>query len=436
MSSSVATRMQTGVAFNLVGSVFNQGSTLVVNLAVANLLGRDVFGQYTMVLATIATLASIGQLSMGYTATKHVAEFRSTDCVKASRILGVCAMVSAVAALFAAAGLALAAGTIAGRVLGSPDLAPQLRLASGAVFFSIINGFITGALAGLEGYRALAKAGMASGTIYGLLCTGGAWASGLTGAVIGLAVSAFAQFVILARSLVLEGHRQGISVRCRDLSQERAILFGFAVPASLSAWLFQPALWIATALLARQTNGYNELALFGAANAFRSLVLFVPQAVNNVGMSVLNNQRQSSPDGYRSVFYLNAIMTTVTAIGVAGALFLAGAPLLRLFGPAFTEGRLVLGIMLAAGIVEALSVAAYQIVVSHGRIWASLAFVSVPRDLSLVLLAAVLTPTLGAAGLATAYAIGWFLALVGVLGIVSRLGLETSVPGRVVASAP
>jgi O-antigen/teichoic acid export membrane protein len=320
-------------------------------------------------------------------------------------------------------------------VLGSPDLALQLRLASGAVFFTIINGFITGALAGLEAYRAIAKAGMASGTIYALLCAIGAWAFGLTGAVIGLSISAFAQFVILAKCLVREGFRQGISVQYRDFSRERAILLGFAVPASLSAWLFQPALWIATAFLARQTNGYNELALFGAANAFRSLVLFVPQAVNNVGMSVLNNQRRSSPDAYRSIFYLNAIMTTVTAVGVAGALFLAGAPLLRLFGPGFTEGRAVLGIMLVAGIVEALSVAAYQIVISHGRIWASLAFVSVPRDLTLVLLAALLTPTLGAAGLATAYATGWFLALVGVLLIVSRLGLGT-LPGRMVASAP
>jgi O-antigen/teichoic acid export membrane protein len=435
MSSSVASRMHAGVAFNLLGSVFNQGSTLLVNLVVANLLGRDRFGQYTMVLATIATLAGIGQLSMGYTATKHVAEFRSADRTRASRILGACAVVSAVAAFVAAAGLALPAGWVAGPVLGSPDLALQLRLASGAVFFTIINGFITGALAGLEAYRAIAKAGMASGTIYALLCAIGAWAFGLTGAVIGLSISAFAQFVILAKCLVREGFRQGISVQYRDFSRERAILLGFAVPASLSAWLFQPALWIATAFLARQTNGYNELALFGAANAFRSLVLFVPQAVNNVGMSVLNNQRRSSPEAYRSIFYLNAIMTTVTAVGVAGALFLAGAPLLRLFGPGFTEGRAVLGIMLVAGIVEALSVAAYQIVISHGRIWASLAFVSVPRDLTLVLLAALLTPTLGAAGLATAYATGWFLALVGVLLIVSRLGLGT-LPERMVASAP
>jgi O-antigen/teichoic acid export membrane protein len=406
-----------------------------VNLVVANALGQEVFGQYTMVLATVATMASIGQLSMGYTATKHVAEFRSVDPARASRVLGLCAMISAIAGLIAAAGLAALAGWLAGPMLGSPSLALELRLAAIAVLFTIINGFITGALAGLEAYRALAKAGIVSGTIYALLCTVGAWAYGLGGAVGGVALSAIAQFVVLGTYLRHEASRQGITVQYRGLSKERAVLVGFAVPASLGAWLFQPALWIATALLARQPGGYGELALFGAANAFRSLVLFVPQAVNNVGMSLLNNQRQSSPDAYRSVFYLNALMTTVAAVGVAGTLFLAGSPLLRLFGPEFTEGRVVLGIMLVAGIIEAVSAAAYQIVVSHNRIWTSVALVSLPRDATLVGLAALLTPALGAVGLATAYATGWSLALLGVLVIISRLGLGPTAAGTLVTSA-
>ena len=415
--------MQAGVGFNLLASAFNQGSTLVVNLLVANLLGREIFGEYTIVLATIATIAAIAQASMGYTATKHVAEFRSVEPGRASRVLGLCAVVSGVTASVAALGLALFAPWLAGSILGSPELALQLRLAAVAVFFTVVNGFMTGALAGLEAYGGLAKAGVASGTIYGVLGAAGAWMYGLPGAISGIAASAGAQFLILATFLVREAARGGVPITVRGLSKERTILWNFAVPASLSAWLFQPALWIATALLARQSDGFQQLALFGAANTFRSLVMFVPQVVNTVGMSLLNHQRRSSPDGYRAVFWMNAIVTTVAAVGLAAALFIAGTPLLRLFGPEFTEGRLVLGIMLIAGIIEALAVAAYQIVVSRGEIWASLALVSLPRDLTLVLLAALLTPFLGAAGLATAYASGWLLALVGVLVIVSRAGL-------------
>lgn len=418
--------MQAGIGFNLLGAAFNQGSTLVVNVVVANLLGREAFGRYTMVLATLATLATLGQLSMGYTATKHVAEFRSVEPGRTSRILGLCAVVSFVSALIAGLGLAVSAEWLARTVLDAPDLAPMLRLAAAAVFFTVLNGFASGALAGLERYSALAKTGVVSGTLYAVLCIVLARSFGLVGAVAGVALSALVQCGVLGMVLVREAARQGVAITGRGLWQERAILSTFAVPASLAGLVSLPALWIASALLARQPGGYHQLALFGAANSFRIMVLFVPQAVNNVGMSLLNNQRRSSAEAYTRVFWMNAALTAVSAVAVAGVLFLAGTPLLRMFGPAFTSGRPVLGILLGAAIVEAVAVAAYQIVVSRGRIWASLWCVSLPRDLSLVLLAAILTPALGAAGLATAYLVGWILSLLGILALVARLGVTES----------
>lgn len=414
------------MAYNLVGATFNQGSTLLVNLVVANLLGRETFGRYTMLLVTVASLAALGQLSMGYTATKYVAEFRIVEPARASRILGLCAVVSGLAGLMAAGALALLAPWLAGPILGASELALELRIVAAAVFFTVMNGFMTGALAGLENYRALARAGVASGTIYAVLCTVSAGAYGLVGAVAGVTISAAVQFLILATLLVPEAARQGVPLTRRGLLQERTVLLNFALPTSLGALVSQPALWIASALLARQAGGYHQLALFGAANTFRAMVLFVPQAINNVGMSLLNNQRRSSRQGYRDVFWMNAVLTALVAVGMAGALFLAGGPLLRLFGPDFEDGRLVLGIMLAAAIVEAMAIAAYQVVVSRGRIWPSLMLVTAPRDVTLVVLAALLTPSLGAAGLAVAYGSGWILALLGIVVLVAGPRLAES----------
>jgi O-antigen/teichoic acid export membrane protein len=425
--------MQSGVGFNLLGTAFNQGSTLVVNVIVANLVGTEAFGRYTMVLATVSTVAALGQLSMGFTATKHVAEFRSVDLSRTSRILGLCATVSFVSALIAGLALASTAPWLAGAVLKAPDLAPMLQLAAAAVFFTVLNGFWTGALAGLEEYSALAKAGVVSGTLYAVLCIASAKVFGLTGAVAGVALSAFVQCVLLGWVLARAATRHGMAITVRGIWQERTILSMFAVPASLTGMVSLPALWISNAVLANQMDGYRQLALFGAANSFRTMVLYVPQAINNVGMSLLNNQRRSSAEGYRRVFWMNAAWTAASALAAAGLLFLASSPLLSLFGPAFAAGRGALGILLAAAIVEAVGIAAYQIVVSRGTIWASLWFVSLPRDLSLVALAVLLTPTLGAVGLATAYASGWVLALAGILALVWRLGLSAAAPAPVSA---
>jgi hypothetical protein len=163
-------------------------------------------------------------------------------------------------------------------------------------------------------------------------------------------------------------------------------------------------------------------------------VLFVPQAVNNVGMSIMNHSRQSSMTAYRQVFWINALLTTTAAVAVASIIFVAATPLLHLFGPTFGEGRVTLGILLVAAIIEAVAIAAYQVVVAHSRIWGSLFAVSLPRDVTLVLVAALVIPGFGAAGLATAHAVGWTLALCGILFMVMRLkGAAPAPPGMPVS---
>ena len=413
--------MGRSVALNLIAAATTQGSTLAVNAVVANLLGQHAFGRYTIVLTTVAALATIGQLSMGYTATKHVAELRVTAPRRAERILALCGAVSVAAGLIAAVVLALSAQWLAVAVLESPDLVRLLRLSAVAVFFAVVTGFATGALAGLEGYAGLARTGIVSGALYLLLGVSGAKSFGLEGAVGGVVLSGSLQCVLLLYVLWRRAAALGLRPHLRALSQERAILLRFALPASLTGLVAMPAFWASSAMLARQ-SGYDQLALFGAANMFRTMVLFVPQAVNTVGMSLLNNQLRSSAAGYRRVFWTNASLTMAAACTAAAGLYFAGAPLLRLFGPGFDAAGPALAVLLVAAVVEALAVAVYQIVVSRGSIWASLLGVSLPREVTIVTLAAVLSARYGAVGLATAYAAGWTCALVGILVLVQRLG--------------
>ena len=425
-SETLADRLKIGAALNLLGTAFNQGSTLLVNIAVANVLGREIFGQYTIVMATIAAAATLAQLSMGYTATKYVAELRSTDPVRTSRILGLCGAVSILAAFLTALALVISADWLARRVLDAAALAPLLRIAAAAVFCTVLNGYFSGALAGLERYRAIAANGITSGSIYALVCIGLAWTNGLTGAVTGVAISAFVQSALLGILLRRQVGRFNVSLTHRDLWQERRVISRFAVPASLAGFITLPAVWISSALLARQPGGFDQLALFGAANSFRLIVMFVPQAINSVTLSLLNNQRRSSEEGYRRVFSMNLVASVTTALVLSCLMLVAASPLLRLFGGDFVEGRGVLMILLGVAVVEAIALAWYQVIVSHGRMWASLLAVAVPRDGTLVVMAAVLTPVLGAVGLATAHATGSVLALVSILILASRLGNEPS----------
>ena len=166
-----------------------------------------------MVQSTLSTLALISQLAAGYTATKYVAEFRSKDPERTGGILGMLVVFSASAAVIVSLILLIASGWLAGSVLKAPALGTALTIGSGVLLFAVLNGLLMGALAGLESYRALARALVWGGGAYLVVCTGLAWWRGLDGAVWGLTLSGLFQFILLTVALLKECSLQGIKIR-------------------------------------------------------------------------------------------------------------------------------------------------------------------------------------------------------------------------------
>ena len=417
---SVLRRLHAGIALSFVGSAFNQGSTFALNLLVANLVGRYAFGEFTVVQSTLATAATIGQFATGYTATKHIAEFRERDPQRASRILHLCNRVSTVTATLTAGALLFGAPFIATTALGVPAAVTSLRIAALAVLFVVMNGFRSGALAGLERYHALARVGIVSGTIYLLVGACGTAVGGVPGALVGIGLSAGAQWTILGRALRRELARHGLTAQ-PDAWKERQTLIRFALPASLAGLISLPAIWWALAILTRQPNGLNEIALFGAANSFRVIVMFLPGVLTTVGMSLLNNQRGSSAKSYRWVFWWTLALTATCAAVAATLIVVLGPMLFQAFGKDFGPAYAPLRVLMIAAVIEAIAIAIYQVIQTQGRMWLTLFLISVPRDALIVGLAYALTPTSGAVGLSAAIALGWTLALVVITVLAFRL---------------
>jgi len=410
-ASGLVRRFRTGIAYNLAGAVFNQGSTFAVNIVVANLLGLRVFGEYAMVQSTIATLCLIAQMGTGFTATKYVAEYRSVDPSRTGGILGMLWMVSTSTALLMALALLLLAPWLATHLLKNSNLASALMLASGVLFFSTINGFLIGALAGLEAYAAQAQALAMSGVFYMMACAAGAWLFRLNGSVGGMLISAAFQCWLLSRRLQSETAAQQIRLRLGGLGAERGIVFRFAVPSAMSGLTSVPALWLAVMFLVRQPNGYSQMGLYSAAYSLMVLVLFVPNIANNVCTSLINNERgRGNIPQYRRLFWTNAVVTG--GMVAAGAVVVAsvGPTLLGFFGKNFPQGSLALLILVVAAVPEMLGIAMNQLIHSLGKMWRSFFSVSLPRDLAIPVFAYLLAPAHGATGVALAYLAGRIIA--------------------------
>lgn len=416
-------RFGKAVIWNAISAGFTQGATFLTNILIANFLGRDVFGQYSIIVSTLLTVVGIAQVATGLTATRYVAELRSRDKERAGRMLGMCSTVTLVTGVAATVLLVINAGWLANDVLRVPQAAQGLMIAAAFVLFSVMNAYQTGALAGLESYRTLAKLGAVGGVAQLTGAVGLAWIWGLNGALLGLAVAAAFRWALHARAIRVEAAKHGVHVTHRGIGQEKSVILRFALPAAASGVSTLPALWFANAFLVRQPDGVAQMALFAAANNFRVLVLFLPVLLNGVGTSLINNQLATGDrDSFAKAFWVNVALTVATVIIGAALIAILGPALLRLFGQDFASGYHVLLVLLVATVFEGVALGPYQIIQTRERMWLSLFLIALPRDLLLVSLAFFAVPVQGAVGLAYAYLWAWLMAAVLITAISYHVG--------------
>jgi O-antigen/teichoic acid export membrane protein len=421
---SLMSRLSVGATWNLVAAIFNQGSVFAVNIIIARLLGRTLFGEYTIIQSTLLTISLLAQVSTGMTATQYLAEFRVCDRDRAGRILSLCAIVSAITGALAVILLFFLAPWLSDHILKAPHLSLSLRIGGVFLFFAVINGYQIGALAGLENFKNLAKAGLCNSGLMVPLCSLGAWHWGINGALTGFAISAMVNWIIHQHFLKAATREQGIFASYHGLWRERRVLSKFALPAALSGFISTPALWLANVFLVRSPNGYNEMAMYSAGMNIRTLILVLPRNINNVSCSILNYHKGLVHEiEYRRTYWINLIITSVLVLAGGIAVFFGGQRILGLFGKSFEEASPVLLILLLSGIIEIVAVSLYQVMQTKKMMWLTLFLVAIPNYVTVVILAYLIAPQLGAMGLAWAYTAGWAIALLGISLVIKKTGV-------------
>lgn len=415
---SVRSRYATGFVWNALGAAFGQGGTFLGSLIVANVIGQQAFGHYSFAQTTFLMVSGVAQLATGFTATKYVAEFRSTDPAKASRILGLCSLLSLTSGVLATVALVAASP-----LLDAPDFAKALALGASFVLFSVMNGFQMGAMAGLEGYRSIARAAGIHFFCHLALCFALSWVWGLAGAVGALAASAALRWIAFRFALDAELDRSRLFVDYRHWRQERRVFVHFALPAAVSGLCAYPAFWLPNVLVVEQPGGYAQMALLGAALSLKLLVSLPATLLNGVGTSIINRQRGlGDAAGLRRAYWTNLAAVGATVL-VCGSVVLGLGPwLLALYGRDFVAGYPILAILVASTLPEVLSSAVYQSAQSQERIWQCFFLVWLPRDITLVAASFVLVSSFGAAGAAMAHVVAWSVALAAMAAIATRIG--------------
>ena len=150
-------RMAHGAFWSLLGTVVSRGLSLASSVFVARWLGKESFGEFGVLQATVGMFSVFAGFGMGMTATKHVAELRQSDPSRTGRLIGLSNWVAWVAGGLMTAVLYVFAAPVASGTLAAPHLAPVLRLCAPLLLLGSLNGAQLGALAGFEAFKQLAR---------------------------------------------------------------------------------------------------------------------------------------------------------------------------------------------------------------------------------------------------------------------------------------
>jgi O-antigen/teichoic acid export membrane protein len=375
VADSLRGRFARGAVWSLVGAVISQGSNLAASVITARLLGREQFGEYGMIQSTVGMLGVFAGLGLGVTATKYVAEFRTLDPERAGRIIALGCAVAIVAGGLLALCVLGYAPVLAAKTLNAPALAVELRIASVLLFFNALNGAQTGALAGFEAFRAIARINLVRGLIAFPVTVAAVLLWRLPGAIWALTVTSAVTCLLSQVSLRRQCTALGIHPQFSSGWAEGRVLWTFSTPAFLSGALAGPAIWVANTMLVNQPGGYAEMGVFSAASQWRNAIGFVPAVLAQFALPILSNLNgERDVSRYGKALRWNLILTAAAAMAVAVPVALGAPQIMRLYGRGFQQGWLVLVLSAATAVISCINGVVGTAILSSGSVWVGFAF--------------------------------------------------------------
>lgn len=286
-------RVKSGLLWNLLATIAGRSTALFISVILSRVLGKEGFGEFSIIQSTILTFGVFAGFGTGLTTTKHIAETFRTDPAKAGRILGMASIISIAFGGFMTVMLLLASFSIATNFLSSPNLTTFLRIASLSLVPSALNGSQNGALAGFEEFRKLSKVNIYSGIVTIVSVTIGVLQNDMSGALWGYNVAALISCILGARMLKVTIRENGIIRDYQNFLSEWPVLWRFSFPAMLTNTLVTPVNWVCHTMLVNQKDGFSQMAVYNVVTQWRQLLLFLPSIAAQVFLPIIASQSAS-----------------------------------------------------------------------------------------------------------------------------------------------
>lgn len=400
-NSDVGKRMATGAFWQLVGTSAAKFIVLISGILCAHILGKSEYGQFNMVRSTINMFVVFGTAGMGLTATKYISEYKNNNKERIGSIYRLTNGFAFVSGILCAVLIGLIAPLLADKTLHAPELTTPIRLGAMLLFVTVLNGAQQGALSGFEDFRAIAintLLGSIAESVLLLVC-GYFW--GVTGAVLGFGSGFVVLYICNLFAINKRLTENGLDKKSFKVQRaDWKLLLSFSLPAALSSIMVAPVFWLARTMLVN-SSGFEELAVYEAADQWKIIILFIPGALSQVVLPILSSLIGESVNRYKRVLLynigVNALVATIIAIGVS----LFSKPIMGFYGKDYQD-TLPLILLAISTIPTAISSVVGLSISSRAKMWTGFLFNMIWGIILLGFNYLFLSKNMGASGLALA----------------------------------
>ncbi len=367
-------RLARGAFWTLLGTIASRVLSIPVSVILARWMGPSHYGELGVINNSVDLFIVFAGFGLGLTATKHIAEFRTTDPERAGRILALSNVTAGFTATVTAIVLWLAAPYLAMHTLNAPQLTGSLRIGAIILLLAAINGAQQGALYGFGAFRTTARIQAIVALLNLPFSLIGYWLGGLNGVLWGMVATRAADWFLRRMALLKESRNSGVPMGLKGWTRELHVLWKYSIPALLSGVMVAPVNWVCAAMLVNQPRGYAQMGIYNAANQWYGALLFLPTVLGS-GLLPLLSERMGHQDSHSSgkvLFFmlrLNAIIVLPAAL--LGAVL---SPwIMRLYGPAFAHGWPTLVAVLFTAAIFAVLIPVGDVIAASGRMWIGMA---------------------------------------------------------------
>ncbi|WP_287621585.1 oligosaccharide flippase family protein [Parabacteroides sp.] len=361
---------------------------LMAGIAIARLLGKDVYGEYGMVKTTMFHIAAFSSFGLSYTSTKFIAEYKSRDNTYLKSIVLASVNITLISSLSLSVLMFCYADLLAS-FIHAPQLMVAFRYLSIITVLRALSTVGAGLLAGFKSFKSLGVNNIISGLIMLVLTIPSTYFYGLQGSLFSLCISQF----ILAFLNILRVYHIVVALKNQTRQRFYKRLFTFSIPVELQEFSYAICNWGASLLITRYAS-LGELGIYSACSQWYAIVLFLPSLLHNVVLSYLSGAVGSNTENtnmFKKMLKINFICALIPFAIVA----LASSLIASFYGQTFAGMQSTLIILILATILATLSNVYVANLLANSRNWI-LSILRVSRDiLSIVSLYFILILTNG-----------------------------------------